>query len=76
MSERYKLYESKGEKLERKRKFCPKCGEGVYMASHADRDTCGKCGYTEFRKKTEAPTAPAAVQKRVPRKEKPKTDEK
>ena len=26
---------------------CPKCGPGYLMASHKDRKTCGKCGYTE-----------------------------
>ena len=38
-----------------KNKSCPKCGKGVFMAKHADRLTCGKCGYTEFesKKKTE-----------------------
>jgi len=51
MSEKWKLYDAKGEKLERKRKFCPKCGVGVYMSHHKDRDSCGKCGYTEFQKK-------------------------
>lgn len=30
-------------------KMCPKCG--VRMASHADRFSCGKCGYTEMKKK-------------------------
>ena len=29
-------------------KFCPKCG--VRMAGHADRLSCGKCGYTEWKK--------------------------
>ncbi len=28
-------------------KFCPKCGSR--MAEHADRFTCGKCGYTEWK---------------------------
>ncbi len=37
--------------LERKKKHCPKCGPGVFLAEHADRLACGKCGYTEFRKK-------------------------
>ncbi len=44
------LYEIKDNKLVRKRKTCPKCGEGVFMAEHADRYSCGKCGYTEFKK--------------------------
>lgn len=38
-------------KLERKRKNCPKCGPGVFLAEHKDRTTCGKCGYTEFKGK-------------------------
>lgn len=51
MSQRWKKYEISGGKVTRKNKICPKCGSGVFMAHHADRDTCGKCGYTEFRKK-------------------------
>jgi small subunit ribosomal protein S27Ae len=43
----WKLYEKKGEEISRKNKNCPKCGAGVYMASHKDRTTCGKCGYME-----------------------------
>ncbi|MCI4435097.1 MAG: 30S ribosomal protein S27ae [Thermoplasmata archaeon] len=45
------LYEIKDGKLIRKRKSCPKCGPGVFLAEHQDRYTCGKCGYTEFKKK-------------------------
>ncbi len=30
---------------------CPKCGNGVFMADHKDRYTCGRCGYSEFKKK-------------------------
>ena len=26
------------------RKECPKCGAGVFMATHFDRYSCGKCG--------------------------------
>ena len=37
----------KGDKIERKNKFCPKCGPGFFMAKHKDRTTCGKCGYME-----------------------------
>ena len=29
------------------RRFCPKCGAGVFLAVHGDRLSCGKCGYTE-----------------------------
>ncbi len=49
-SAKYKAYEAKGE-LKRKSKFCPKCGAGVFMASHKDRETCGQCGYTEMKSK-------------------------
>ena len=28
-------------------KMCPKCGSR--MAEHADRYSCGRCGYTEFK---------------------------
>lgn len=30
-----------------KKKICPKCGPGVFMAEHKDRWHCGKCGYME-----------------------------
>jgi ubiquitin-small subunit ribosomal protein S27Ae len=33
-----------------KKKTCPKCGAGVFMAEHKNRISCGKCGYTEFKK--------------------------
>ena len=51
MSSRYKLYEVKGDKLERKRQSCPRCGDGVFLAEHKDRSSCGKCGYTVWKKK-------------------------
>ena len=44
-------YSVEGGKLERKGRNCPKCGPGVFLAEHKDRNTCGKCGYTEFRNK-------------------------
>ena len=44
-------YEIKDDKVERKKKSCPKCGPGVFMAEHEDRVSCGKCGYTEFKKR-------------------------
>lgn len=45
------LYEVNDGKLIRKRKSCPKCGPGVFLAEHENRYTCGRCGYTEFKKK-------------------------
>lgn len=43
-------YNIEGERLTRLRRFCPKCGPGVFMAEHKDRYSCGKCGYTEFKR--------------------------
>ena len=34
-------------KLVRKSEFCPKCGPGIFLASHKDRKSCGRCGHTE-----------------------------
>ncbi|VFJ15446.1 30S ribosomal protein S27ae [Candidatus Nitrosocosmicus franklandus] len=45
-----KFYKISGDKVERIRRECPRCGKGVFMAVHKDRLTCGKCSYTEFQK--------------------------
>jgi len=47
---KHAYYEIKGTVLSRKNVACPKCGAGVFMATHKDRQTCGKCGYTEWKK--------------------------
>ncbi len=47
----YKNYVVKGSSLEKKGRFCLKCGPGFLMANHKTRTTCGNCGYTEFNKK-------------------------
>lgn len=44
-------YKVEGDKLVRTKPVCPKCGPGVFMATHKDRVSCGNCGYTEFSKK-------------------------
>lgn len=44
-------YEVKDGKIARKNQSCPRCGDGVFLANHADRLSCGKCGYTEYKKK-------------------------
>lgn len=44
------LYDVAGDSMKRKKKTCPKCGPSFYMAEHVNRSTCGKCGYTEFKK--------------------------
>ncbi len=46
-----RMYEVKEGKVVRKGQTCPRCGDGVFLASHADRLSCGKCGYTEYKKK-------------------------
>jgi ubiquitin-small subunit ribosomal protein S27Ae len=46
----YKFYEVKGVAVNRLRKECPRCGRAVFLAEHKDRLTCGKCGYTSFKK--------------------------
>ncbi|AAT43455.1 30S ribosomal protein S27ae [Picrophilus oshimae] len=49
--EKRELYELKDNKIVRKRRFCPRCGPGVFLAEHEDRFSCGRCGYTEFKRK-------------------------
>ena len=49
-TQKYKYYKVEGDKVERVRKVCPKCGPGVFMAEHLNRYACGKCGYTEWKK--------------------------
>lgn len=41
-------YKFEGGKLVR-HKYCPKCGPGIFMATHEKRSHCGKCSYTEFK---------------------------
>jgi len=38
--------------IKRKNRFCPKCCVGVFMANHANRIACGRCGYSEMKKPT------------------------
>ena len=45
-----KFYKINDDTLERTNRECPRCGKGIFMADHKDRYTCGKCGYTEFKK--------------------------
>lgn len=45
---RWALYELSGSTIKRKNRFCPKCSDGVFMANHKDRQTCGRCNYSEF----------------------------
>ena len=49
-TKRGSYFKVEGAKVTTVKKYCPRCGPGVMMADHKDRMTCGKCGYTEFRK--------------------------
>jgi small subunit ribosomal protein S27Ae len=44
-------YKIEGGKVTLKKQSCPKCGPGIFLGQHANRKSCGKCGYTEFLKK-------------------------
>ncbi len=46
---KWKLYGVKDNKIERKNTSCPRCGEGVFLATHEDRQSCGRCGYTVWK---------------------------
>ncbi|MDA4123704.1 MAG: 30S ribosomal protein S27ae [Thaumarchaeota archaeon] len=47
----YKVAED-GATLQRLRKECPRCGHGYFMAEHKDRQSCGHCGFTNFKPKS------------------------
>jgi small subunit ribosomal protein S27Ae len=48
-----KFFKVTENKIERTRKHCPRCGEGVILSEHKDRFYCGLCHYTEFKKTKE-----------------------
>lgn len=48
MADKREIYEVDGDEVTRAREECPKCGDGVFLADHGDRQSCGRCGYTEF----------------------------
>ncbi|MGV9200328.1 MAG: 30S ribosomal protein S27ae [Promethearchaeia archaeon] len=50
MTKASKYFKVEGDKLVRTHRTCPKCGEGYYLADHYDRQSCGKCGYTIFKR--------------------------
>ncbi|MFW9886320.1 MAG: 30S ribosomal protein S27ae [Promethearchaeota archaeon] len=49
----HKMYkvDSKTGKVTPNKRTCPRCEKGTYMAEHFDRFACGRCGYTEFKRK-------------------------
>ena len=55
----HEMYELSGETVTRKKRACPRCGPGTWLAAHKGREYCGKCGYTEFeRRRSEHPGIP------------------
>ena len=44
----HELYVISGDKITRKNRSCPKCGQGHFLAAHANRLVCGKCRYVEY----------------------------
>lgn len=49
-SKKYTKYVVDGNKVTSKGS-CPKCGPGIFLGVHKDRLYCGKCHYTEMKKK-------------------------
>jgi len=73
MSKKWEQYEVSGETLVRKNRFCPRCGEGVFMAEHSNRFSCGSCGYTEWKEgkeRIEPKQQPKPEPKPAPKEEK------
>ena len=44
------LYKIEAEKAIRLRPTCERCGSGYFMGDHADRYTCGHCGFTRYKR--------------------------
>jgi len=50
------LYNVTGGALTRTHRACPKCGPGTYLAEHSNRRSCGRCGFSEPKTPTGAPS--------------------
>lgn len=44
------LYKVENDKVARLRPTCERCGPGFFMGDHADRYTCGHCGFTRYKR--------------------------
>jgi|TARA_Y100000310_G_C20511246_1_gene728977 small subunit ribosomal protein S27Ae len=71
---KFNFYDVKGEAVERKNKFCPKCGPGAFLAIHKDRLSCGGCSYTEKTAVSPQPSAVSVEKKAEPSAETPTTE--
>lgn len=70
------IFKIEQDKIIRLRRNCPKCGEGIFLAEHKDRLSCGKCGYTEFKgKKDKKPEMSVEEEKPEESTEKPIKEE-
>lgn len=67
MVDQSKLYKVEDGKLIRTHRTCPKCGPSYFLADHYDRSSCGKCGYTVFKRKGKK-VARKTTTRRTPRK--------
>ena len=67
------FFKVEGDRINRIRKHCPKCGPAVFLAEHKNRLSCGKCGYAEFKGGGKPPKPPKTEDKTVeqPIQEKP-----
>ncbi|MDI6826605.1 MAG: 30S ribosomal protein S27ae [Candidatus Aenigmarchaeota archaeon] len=50
-TKQWEILKTEGSKIKREKQPCPRCGEGIYMAEHKQKDGkvryfCGKCHYT------------------------------
>ncbi len=49
-SKRWEKYTIENDTISKK-KQCPRCGPGIFLAIHKNRSFCGKCHYAEFSEK-------------------------
>lgn len=64
---RVDFYSTKGEGLTRTHQPCPKCGPGIFLAEHANRRSCGRCGYMETRSDAKPAGKPALGRAKPPK---------
>ncbi|MHA1491511.1 MAG: 30S ribosomal protein S27ae [Promethearchaeota archaeon] len=67
MKDASKFYKLEGEKLIKTHRSCPKCGQSYFLADHYDRWSCGKCGYTVFKRRGKKPIVKGRTSRRTPR---------
>lgn len=46
----WKYYKVEGDNVKKLKRECSRCGKGIFMGEHENRITCGRCGYTEFKR--------------------------